>query len=214
LFFGMHRESMHAYVRALWADVARAETSDACAYIVDLRRNRGGNMWPNLLALQPLLGVGNVGAFRSRDDSVAEWGLEAARATLAGTTVIAVTDPPASMEAAATRPVAVLLGAETASSGEAIAIAFRARPSTRSFGYHTYGATTANTPFTLKDSAAVNLAIADSVDRAGAGYAPFVAPDEETTYKRIVARPGGARDVTKLAALEWLREGGCRQPPS
>ena len=211
-FFGTHRESMHAYVRALWSDLAASEAEGACAYVIDLRRNRGGNMWPSLLGLQPLLGVGKIGAFRSRDDSTTVWRLEPDRATLDEVPVITVADPPEHLDAAATRPVAVLFGPETASSAEAIAIAFRQRPLTRSFGWHTYGATTANIGFLMKDGAVVNLAVSDLVDRAGVRYAPYVTPDEETTHERLVRRSGATKDVTRAAALYWLGQTpGCSQ---
>ena len=54
------------------------------------------------------------------------------------------------------------------------------------------------------------IAVADLIDRTRQRYAPYVRPDEETTHERLVARPGGAKDVTRRAALEWLQEaGGC-----
>jgi hypothetical protein len=53
--------------------------------------------------------------------------------------------------------IAVLLSSATSSSGEAVAIAFRGNPNTRSFGQRTRGLTTANGRFTPSDGAIIIL---------------------------------------------------------
>jgi carboxyl-terminal processing protease len=203
-FRGTDPQSMLSYVRALREGIAEAEANRTCGYIVDLRRNPGGNMWPPLLALQPLLGTRVVGGFRARDGSEAWWRLEPDRASAADVVAIAALTPLPRSDAAAERSVAVLLGTETASAGEAVAIAFRERPGTRSFGWHTAGLTTANATFTLSDRAALVLAVADMIDRRGNAYSPYVSPDEETVAAMRVHRLRRYDDVTRLAAAEWL----------
>ncbi|MGV9658891.1 S41 family peptidase [Streptomyces koyangensis] len=65
-------------------------------------------------------------------------------------------------------PVAVLTGPRTASAGEAVAIAFRERPDTRTFGDPTSGVPTANAPYPLSDGALVVLTTArEPTARAG-----------------------------------------------
>ena len=205
-FVGTDPDSMQAYVRTLREGIAEAERAGACGYIVDLRRNPGGNMWPALLGLQPLLGSGTVGGFRTRDGAHAYWKLERDRATAAGVVALAARDALPAAESAAARPVAVLLGTDTASSGEAVAIAFRERPQTRSFGWHTAGLTTANAGFALRDNARLVLAVAEMIDRNGRVYAPHVSPDEETAAALRVHRAGRYVDVTRNAAAAWLAE--------
>jgi C-terminal processing protease CtpA/Prc len=161
-------------------------------------------MWPALLGLQPLLGKGKVGGFRTRDGQEAYWQLEHDRAGAAQVVALKVAEsiPPA--DGAVARPVAVLIGTETGSSGEAVAIAFRDRPATRSFGWHTAGYTTANATFKLGDDATVVLAVADMIDRNGRAYAPYVKPDEETVAALEVHRSGRYVDVTRRIATDWL----------
>lgn len=204
-FRGIEPDSMLAYVRALRDGIAEAEAGRTCGYIVDLRRNPGGNMWPQLLGLQPLLGTRVVGGFRMRDGTQAWWRLEHDRASAAEVVAIAVGKPLARGDAAAARPVAVLVGTDTASAGEAVAIAFRERPATRFFGWHTAGLTTANATVTLTDQAALVLAVADMIDRKGNAYTLHVAPDEETVAALRVHRLHRYDDVTRMAAAEWLR---------
>jgi len=203
-FRGTDPASMLAYVRSLREGIAAAEAGRTCGYIVDLRRNPGGNMWPALLGLQPLLGTGVVGGFRTRDGTQAWWQLEPDRARAADVVAIASLNPLPRSDAAAARPVAVLLGTETASAGEAVAIAFRQRPATRFFGWHTAGLTTANATFKLRDQAALVLAVADIIDRDGNAYSRYVSPDEETVAALRVHRLHRYDDVTRNAATEWL----------
>ena len=61
--------------------------------------------------------------------------------------------------------VAVLTNQAVASSGEAIAVAFRGRPGTRTFGADTCGLPTANESYTLSDGATLFLTVAREADR-------------------------------------------------
>jgi len=204
-FRGTDAESMSAYVRTLREGIAEAEAARTCAYIVDLRRNPGGNMWPTLLGLQPLLGSGVVGGFRARDGSEAWWRIEPDRVSTADVVAISAQRPLPRSDDAAARPVAVLLGTDTASAGEAVAIAFHERPSTRFFGWHTAGLTTANATFTLPDRAVLVLAVFDMIDRNGNAYSRYISPDEETVAAIRVHRLHRFDDVTRRAATDWLR---------
>jgi carboxyl-terminal processing protease len=72
----------------------------------------------------------------------------------------------------------VLIGPRTASSGEAVAVALRGRPRSRSFGSPSYGQTIANTVIGLADGAAIALAVLIEVDRTGREYPSGIEPDE------------------------------------
>ena len=200
-FAGTNRDAMHRYVRTLREDLAKLP---ACGYVVDLRENIGGNMWPQLLALQPILGTGAVGAFRTRAETGA-WTLGVSDARAGDDVAIGVTDPLPALDASG-KPVAVLLSPDTASSGEAVAIAFAGRNNTRSFGWHTRGATTGNIGVPLADGALLMVAATIMLDRDGRAHRPYVRPDEQTTADRRVR----GVDVTFDAARAWLRTAhGC-----
>ena len=91
--------------------------------------------------------------------------------------------------------VAVLTDKGVASSGEAVVVAFRSRPDTRSFGTETCGVPTANFSFAQIDGATLLLTTALMADRASKTYASPIAPDETIT------------DPTALLAraIEWIR---------
>ncbi|WP_312681724.1 S41 family peptidase [Stenotrophomonas chelatiphaga] len=130
--------------------------------IVDLRVNSGGNMWPMVSGLLPLLGEGNIGAFRDADGKVSPWKARAVGGCTADMT---------------TTPVAVLISRSTASSGEAVATAFRARPGTRFFGQPTAGLATGNGRVPLPDGSALMLTQSNFLDRTGQLVPDRLTPD-------------------------------------
>jgi C-terminal processing protease CtpA/Prc len=91
--------------------------------------------------------------------------------------------------------VAVLTDGLVASSGEAVAISFRARPNARSFGAATCGLSTANQTYRLSDGGMLYLTVAVMADRTRTPYGDSIAPDEMVS--------GDAEVVQR--AIAWLR---------
>src|SRR5262249_2705971 len=146
---GSVKEARQAYLDRLLGIVRELDGQKPAGWIIDLRGNEGGDMWPMLAGIAPVLGEGGLGAFVG-PDGAKEKGSDREGKVLAGTEV-------AEAAAEASRPkqpaptVAVLTDGKTASSGEAVAIAFRGRPKTRSFGQSTAGLSTSNEVFPLSD---------------------------------------------------------------
>jgi hypothetical protein len=193
-----------AYETQLQRIVADLDQSHPAGWVVDLRGNVGGNMWPMLAGIGPVLGEGDdLGEFFTLDshstwkyrDGVAaeiEDGKEGPYPAVAG----------APYKLTGTPGVAVLVDRMTGSAGEAIAIAFRGRPKTRLFGEHTQGASTANTVIKLADGASMALTVGVDADRNGKKYLNGLDPDEEIVAgNRILP---DARDPVLQAALRWL----------
>lgn len=188
---------LHDAVRALQADAP-------CAWIVDVRGNGGGNMWPMLAGVGPVLGEGRSGGFLTLEGRVEDWYYE--------TGVSGVIDlrtgerhERSSIQAEPLRiepapPVAVLIDGLAASSGEAVLIAFLGRPDTRVFGTPTYGLPTANQGFALSDGAELVITVGANVDRDGNVYTTAIAPDV-----RVEGGDWGQpEDPVVDAALSWL----------
>ena len=74
-------------------------------------------------------------------------------------------------------PVAVIYGNNTGSSGEVVAISFRGRANTMSFGQQTAGNTTRIDNLPMSDGASFNLASGYDVDRNRVEYRGRVMPD-------------------------------------
>src|SRR5262249_32607620 len=143
-FLSVSKDAVEAYVRRMWAALSNRVADASCGWILDLRNNTGGNMWPMLAGLRPFLGDGPLGAFHGPSISASSW-----RATA----VVAV-DVPATLRSLENASIAVLTGPRTLSSGEAVAIAFRGRQRARAFGQPTGGASTSNASYVLPDRAA------------------------------------------------------------
>ncbi|RRU25589.1 hypothetical protein EGJ34_00545 [Stenotrophomonas sp. 278] len=155
-------------------------------WVVDLRDNRGGIMWPMLAGLEPLLRGQTPGYFLRVDGSRDAWRND--------TTTASTTVPDLGQV-----PVAVLISGRTSSSGEAMVVAFRGRANTRSFGAPTFGVPTANAGHRLADGTMLQLTGALFVDRNGKGDGRSLVPDESV-------RELGVGDRTRQAAVDWLRQ--------
>jgi carboxyl-terminal processing protease len=197
-FSGEDPLRMASFAHAMQNAVAELDQRGACGWVVDLRTNRGGNMWPMLVGIGPVLGEGVAGAFISSDTSPSQWWYEAGTAGFGKTVQATTIGPPYRLRQSGV-PVAVLLGGQTASSGEAIALSFRGRPNTRSFGTATLGLSTANEAYLLPDSAAIVLTTAYSADRTGAGRGGPVWPDQA-----VRGGATGEGDPVLDAAIQWL----------
>lgn len=99
----------------------------------------GGDMYPMLLGVGPLLGDGPLIGFTGRKGFRYYVSYRDGALSVGGYTDRAPVVVPAFSPAP---PVAVLTGPTTASSGEAVTVAFRGRANTRSFGAATGGVTT------------------------------------------------------------------------
>ena len=178
------------------------DDAEVCGWVVDLRQNTGGNLWPMLAGLGPLLGEGELAASVYPDGRrVGVWHRDG-QAGFSDYTQLRVRSP---YRLHAEVPAAVLLGPATASSAEVLAVALRGRPATRSFGTPTRGLIAGNRTFTLADGASLVLTVAATTDSTGRVYAEPIMPDELA---------GGAEseaDETLAAAVTWLAAGdSCR----
>ncbi len=148
--------------------------------IIDLRGNRGGNMYPMIAAVHRFLPDDVILKFssRTRPMSVNNFfvlqtvGLE--------------------KQAPINCPVALLTDDWTGSSGEAVLICFRGLTNTRTFGSPTAGYCSCNQPFALPGGSQLVLTIGEDIARTGEAFCDDpIAPDvwTETPFEN---------------ALEWL----------
>ena len=177
------------YAEAAAVGIRAAVPETACGWIVDLRGNHGGNMWPMLAGLSGLIPDGKVLYFVDRHGRRKTVALRDGSALLDGMQIARVSDGPK-----INHPVAVLQDGETASSAEAVLLAFHGLPYVRTFGSPSYGYSTANSTIRLHDGATIYLTSAVFADRSGRLYADPIAPD------RHVADSTAA----EAAAREWL----------
>lgn len=179
------------YAEAVQQAIRAADRPGLVGWIVDLREDRGGNMWPMIAGLGPIFGEGIIGwiVYNNRDYE-REYRDGAA---------LSLDEPFARVAVPYTliRPlpkVAVLTADTTNSAGEAITVFFKSRPDTRSFGAPTCGHHHLLGDFRMSNGATLTLKTAHNADRLKRTYAGRVVPDE------LATAPGEAVD----RAVAWL----------
>ena len=192
-WFVGNQEKKDQYVNKLQTQIRERDKSELKGWIVDLRGNLGGNMWPMLVGIGPVLGEGVVGNFVDPDNNKQVWRYERGKVFLDDEMLLEAkeyyrlkTESPI---------VAVLTDTITASSGEAVTVAFRGRSHSRSFGSRTYGVSSGNQPFYLSNGSVIWLTTVVFADRKMKKYGQSIEPDEKLDSKKIIAR-----------SVHWIRK--------
>lgn len=167
-------------------------------WIVDLRANIGGNMWPMLAVTSPLLPEDVLGCFEDRDGGYRAFSVKAGSALLAERRMAHLPAYPELSHHDHAAPIAVLVSRYTASSGEVVALAFRARPGVRFIGAPTRGLTTANTAHTLRDKTLMRITVSYFADHHRNRLDGPVPVDQDLT--------GHDRSAVLDTALRWLAD--------
>ena len=187
------QEKLDAYIANVQAQIKERDKPELKGWLVDLRGNMGGNMWPMLVGVGPVLGEDTLGYLFDSNNTKTAWRYEKGKA-LADGDIEAETATYYTLKSA-NPVVAVLTDTLTASSGEAVAVAFKARKHTRSFGAGTCGVSTGRERFYLSDGSVLLLTTAVFADRRLVRYGHSIAPDEPLKPAEVVPQ-----------AIRWIRE--------
>jgi len=174
---------------ALQQKILEQDSDNLIGWIVDLRWNSGGNMWPMIAGIGPLLGNGTYGYFINENES--SWGYQNGSSVINGTPVVSVTSPYKLLNS---KPnIAVLSSQNVASSGEATLISFKERENVRVFGTNSCGQSTSNRSFKLSDGSRLNLTTSTMADKSKNLYGGVVNVDEPVPQHKVID-----------AAVHWL----------
>jgi carboxyl-terminal processing protease len=183
------------FANKIRSEIQKIDTSHKITgWVVDLRHNTGGNMWPMLAGLNALMDDGTVGYFiYPTSKKERSWISKNGRITL----------PIGKVDTYKIRDtkvkIAVLIDSMTASSGEMTAISFIGLPNVKVFGQPSAGLTTGNTSFKLSDGTTLNLATVYVADRTKKPYLSVITPDVV-----VNANPAEVSDITVSTAKQWL----------
>lgn len=181
-------------------ELIRSLDPQACGWIVDLRSNTGGSLFPMLLAIGPLIGDGIAALFVDNRGRRTPWGYSAGGAW-AGDSILIQLPEGGFSPRITQRPVAVLIGPGTVSAGEQIAIALWGHGN-KTFGSVTAGRSSGNRVYQLPDSALLVLTEVVLANRYGQ-VMQQIQPDS-TVGRSQDNRRVSATDRTAQAALRWL----------
>lgn len=208
-----HVDSTHALIRSL-------DQNSPCGYVLDLRYNYGGSIFPMVAGLSPLMGNAVI---TGSQNGLAGWGVDYEGSTyrlysLNGGVGISVNGLSAGDSIAinplshATNPytlqrpntpVAILTDTVSASAAEFITLSFRGGSVPfRTFGTGTFGVTTTPYHHQFADSGFLNIAAALMMDRTGHVYGGSLLPDQRVTDNRFVGFTSAGKYYNKFTPAQ------------
>ena len=184
---------------SLQAVIARLDSRGISRWIIDLRKNSGGNCWPMLTGIGPLLGDGVCGYFVAGAERIPIAYRDGS--AFQGRHVICRVSSRGYQTRRDRKYIVVLTGRRTVSAGEIVALAFKGKAQTWLMGEPTAGYTTANATYPLSDRSLLVLTVCQEADHTGQVCEGRIQPD-----KFIAAddAPAAGEDPAKRAAIGWL----------
>ncbi|WP_435138236.1 S41 family peptidase [Formosa sp. A9] len=195
--------SIQTYADSLQSTIKSIDHKNIKGWILDLRKNTGGNCWPMLAGVGPLLNEGICGYFIDRKHKKSSWFYKNGETGMDSTIITKISKTPYKL-INETPCIAVLTSSKTCSSGEVVTVAFRNKKNTKSFGEPTAGLTTGNTQFDLSDGSAIFLTTSIYADRKGVVFGGKINPDELLTEPSVFTELH--EDPVIKRATEWIYE--------
>lgn len=168
---------INSFAQLLADNIVKLADSCERGFIIDLRLNGGGNIYPMLSGLSLFLGDQAIGFETDIDDNVVRtWEIAHGNFVIGGYRATDIAVRPMGRLTAA--PVVVLIGPVTKSAGSMVAIAFKGRPNTRFVGEPTAdGYTSSNGYFQFAPNLTLNFATNYVADRDRNIYKTAVHPE-------------------------------------
>jgi len=180
--------------------VCKIIESGAKKWIIDLRFNGGGNMFPMVEGISNIIGNGIVGGTKGvTEDESSIWQIKNGDFFYDEQTVGLENECPLYNNP----KIAVLTSVYTASSGEALAVILKKRPKTRFFGNKTNGKITATDWKQIDSLTAMSISVSYYKDRKNNLYDQYVDVDEAIEFE---PKTELERDKGINRAIEWLNE--------
>lgn len=162
------------YIKSITDKIYKQNNPSVKGWIVDLRDNFGGNMWPMMAAISSFLDTGTQGYFFDAENKAEEWRFVNGK-IYADTLMLEENKDNFSLFGK--NKIAVLINNKTASSGEAMTVLFKGYDNAKIFGTPTFGVSTGCESFLLSDGSRINLATTVFADKNKTKYGKSITPD-------------------------------------
>lgn len=175
---GHDKDNSTAYIKKIHQTIAKLDQPGLKGWIIDLRYNYGGDMWPMLIALSPFFEEGNLGFFQI-ETKKQDWSFKNNIIYLDNQSQNERVYSGKSLYRAVKQKtkVAVLINHQTKSSGEAVAIALRTLKNVKFFGAKTRGFATSNHSFNFGSRGTLVLTTGFMHDYKGLKFDDGINPD-------------------------------------
>jgi hypothetical protein len=180
--------------------IARLDRNGISKWIIDLRKNSGGNCWPMLAGIGPLLGDGVCGYFVNGSERIPITYRNGAACQ--GKHVLCRVSKEGYRTQRERKSIVVLTGRRTISAGEIVALAFKGKEQAYLLGEPTAGLTTANATYSLSDHSMLVLTVCREADHTGRICEGSILPDKVI---HPVSMGPLEEDPVKSAAIDWLQ---------
>ena len=194
-------KSVTTYTDSLQKLIKTIDNKNIKGWIIDLRENTGGNCWPMLAGIGPILDDGICGYFVDASGRKSEWFYENGKSGINSKAIVKTSIKPYRL-INRNSPIAILTGNRTASSGEVIVTAFHGRANTMSFGEKTAGLSTGNASFNLSDGSMIFLTSSIYADRNGKLFGKKIKPDVEIEFDNDKIDADDDKVIEQ--AIEWI----------
>ena len=192
--FGGAGVSGAVFAEKMHGEIRDQDHGQLKGWIVDLRQNKGGNMWPMITGIGPILGEGTAGFFIDSNSDEKPFGYILGSSTFDGEPVVTITN--AYTLVSPNAKVAILVDYATTNAAEAVAIAFSGKSETKSFGALTCGRASGIQTFQMSDGAVLYLTTSFLIDRNQVNKKGPLTPDE------VVSDP----TLTFSKAVDWINQ--------
>lgn len=184
-FSGSQEEGLQ-FAKDIRTEIIRQDGPHIKGWVVDLSNNTGGNMYPMVSGLGPLLGDGVLGYFIDPDGESIPWGYRV-DGSFVGTSKLFVLPESYTLRSPEAK-IAAVVDNQTASSGEATLISFMAREDVLLIGKPSCGLSTANSGFNLRNGARFFLTVSTMADRNKTQFGGMIAPDIDSDDPIVISR--------------------------
>lgn len=183
-----NKDDWNLYINTFYAKVNDLQKRKPKGWIIDLRGNFGGMLYPMYAAIAPFLDDKNIVGTKDAEGKIEYYNYKDAK-FYEGSTATQLFQLIHKEPKSVKRPLAVLVDKVTGSSGEFITAAFVSQKNVKIIGTNTQGLTSGNQEYKLSDGSYLVLTTGNIVDRTGKEYAKIgegIPPDiiiEKSTDK-------------------------------
>ncbi|MFY9309159.1 MAG: S41 family peptidase [Bacteroidia bacterium] len=174
------------YINEILDSIKSIDHKKLDGWIIDLRNNTGGNMWPMLIALTPFYPNSTLGYFIKEQKEISWskangqiWNNESSQ------TNKYLSEPVFYKLKNKNLKIAVLIGPRTSSSGEAVAISTKSIKTSKLFGAKTSGYSTANKPIKIAEDEFLIVTTSVDADYNKKEYWDGINPDINCSCEEI-----------------------------
>ena len=174
-----NKEDWNLYINTFYEKVNDLQKRNPKGWIIDLRGNFGGMLYPMYAAIAPFLDRKNVVGTKDAEGAIEYYNYKAGK-FFEGSTATQLFQLIQKEPKTVKKPIAILVNKMTGSSAEFITAAFLGQKNANIIGTNTQGLTSGNQEYKLSDGSFLVLTIGNIVDRTGKEYANIgegISPD-------------------------------------